>query len=105
MPFRNYILVVQIGTMKCFYRPQRDASLVLWDSPPPPPIKFFRRTSTLMLVKGQFATWVSFLHTQCGLSATMLQAPYHQPTGEPPIWVELEDREELPALTQDSDSD
>ena len=26
------LLVVQIGTMKCFYCPQKDASLVPWDS-------------------------------------------------------------------------
>ena len=31
IPFLS-ILVVQIGTMKCFYCPQKDASVVLWDS-------------------------------------------------------------------------
>ena len=31
MPFLS-ILVVQIGTMKCFYCPQNDASVVHWDS-------------------------------------------------------------------------
>ena len=31
MPFHS-ILVVQIGTMKLFYCPQKDASLVHWDS-------------------------------------------------------------------------
>ena len=50
IPFLS-ILVVQIDTMKCFYCPQKDASVVLWDSlspddhwggdwaavPPPPP--------------------------------------------------------------------
>ena len=31
IPFLS-ILVVQMGTMKCFYCPQKDASVVLWDS-------------------------------------------------------------------------
>ena len=31
LPFLS-ILVVQIGTMKCFYCPQKDVSVVLWDS-------------------------------------------------------------------------
>ena len=31
IPFLS-ILVVQIDTMKCFYCPQKDASVVLWDS-------------------------------------------------------------------------
>ena len=31
IPFLS-ILVVQIGTMKCLYCPQKDASVVLWDS-------------------------------------------------------------------------
>jgi hypothetical protein len=31
IPFLS-LLVVQIGTMKCFYCPQKDASVVLWDS-------------------------------------------------------------------------
>ena len=31
IPFLS-LLVVQIGTMKCFYCPQKDASVVIWDS-------------------------------------------------------------------------
>ena len=36
------ILVVQIGTMKCFYCPQKDASVVLWDSLSPDDQIFLR---------------------------------------------------------------
>ena len=55
IPFLS-ILVVQIGTMKCFYCPQKDASVVLWDSLSPDD------QSTLMLVRGQFVTCVFALH-------------------------------------------
>ena len=36
------ILVVQIGTMKCFYCPRKDASVVLWDSLSPDDQIFLR---------------------------------------------------------------
>ena len=36
------ILVVQIGTMKCFYCPQKDVSLVPWDSLSPTNQTFLR---------------------------------------------------------------
>ena len=41
VPFLS-ILVVQIGTMKCFYCPQKDASVVLWDSLSPDDQIFLR---------------------------------------------------------------
>ena len=40
-PFLS-ILVVQIGTMKCFYCPQKDVSLVPWDSLSPTGQTFLR---------------------------------------------------------------
>ena len=52
---------VQIDTMKCFYFPQKDVSLVPWDSLSPL-IKIFCGTSTLMLVRVQFAISVFALH-------------------------------------------
>ena len=55
MPFLS-ILVVQIGTMKCFYCPQKDASVVHWDSLSRNDQIFLR--DTLMLVRGQFVTCV-----------------------------------------------
>ena len=36
------LLVVQIGTMKCFYCPQKDASVVPWDSLSPDDQTFLR---------------------------------------------------------------
>jgi hypothetical protein len=41
IPFLS-ILVVQIGTMKCFYCPQKDASVVPWDSLTPDDQNFLR---------------------------------------------------------------
>ena len=41
IPFLS-ILVIQIGTMKCFYCPQKDASVVLWDSLSPDDQIFLR---------------------------------------------------------------
>ena len=41
IPFLS-ILVVQIGTMKCFYCPQKDASVVPWDSLSPDDQNFLR---------------------------------------------------------------
>ena len=41
IPFIS-ILVVQIGTMKCFYCPQKDEPVVPWDSLPPDDQNFLR---------------------------------------------------------------
>ena len=41
IPFLS-ILVLQIGTMKCLYCPQKDASMVPWDSLSPTDQKFLR---------------------------------------------------------------
>ena len=41
IPFLS-ILVVQIGTMKCFYCPQKDESVVPWDSLFPDDLSFLR---------------------------------------------------------------
>ena len=42
-------------------------------------IKIFCWTNTLMLVRRQFATYVFALHAPVRSSATILQAPHHQP--------------------------
>ena len=47
-----------------------------------PLIKFFCGTSTLMLVRGQFATCVFALHAAVRSSAACLQAPHHQPPNQ-----------------------
>ena len=77
------MLVVQIGTMKCFYCPQTKR---LWSLGIhcPPMIKFFCRTSTLILVRGQFATCVFTLHAPVRSSAALLQAPHCQPPNQ---WI------------------
>ena len=75
------ILVVQIGTMKCFTAHKKTC---LW-SPGihcPPMIKFFCGTSTLMLVKGQIVTCMFALHAPVRASAAILQAPHHQPPNQ-----------------------
>ena len=82
IPFLS-ILVVAIGTMKCFYCPQKDASVGLWDSLSPM-IKFFRGTSTLMLLRGQFVTCVFALHGPVRSSAAILEAPHRQPPNQ---WI------------------
>ena len=79
-PFMFVMSVVQIDTMKCFYCPQNDVlGFVV-----PPLIKLFCRTSTLMLVRGQFATSVFTLHAAVRSSISVLQAPRHQPPNQ---WV------------------
>ena len=69
IPFLS-VLVLQIGTMKCFYCPQKDASLVPGIHYPPV-IKLFCRTSILMLVRRQFATYVFAVH-----APVLLQPPF-----------------------------
>jgi hypothetical protein len=73
-----FMSVVQIDTKKCFYCPQKDVSLV------PKELLFladqtFLRTSTLMLVRVQFATFVLALHAPVCSSIGVLQAHCHQP--------------------------
>ena len=56
----------------------------LWSIHCPPVIKLFCATSTLMLVRGQFATYVFALHAPVRTSAAILQAPHHQPPNQ---WI------------------
>ena len=75
-------LVVQIGTMKCFYCPQKDASVVPWDSlSPDDPI--FLRDKYPDAGRGHFVTCVFALHAPVRSSA-LLQAPHHQPPNQ---WI------------------
>ena len=82
IPFLS-ILVVQIGTMKCFYCPQKDTSVVPWDSWSADDQMTMspddQMTSTLMLVRGPFVTCVFALHAPVRSSAALLQAPHRQP--------------------------
>ena len=80
IPFLS-ILVLQIGTMECFYCPEKDAPLFPWIHCPPL-IKLFCGTSTLMLVRGQFATCVFALHAPVRSSPAVLTAPHHQPPNQ-----------------------
>ena len=48
----------------------------------PPVIKIFYGTSTLMLVRGQFASYVFALHAPVRSSAAILQVPHHQPPNQ-----------------------
>ena len=80
----SFFMGLQIGTMKCFYCPRKRR--IFW-SPGihcPPMIKLFCGTSTLMLVRGQFATYVFALHAPVRSSAAILKAPHHQPPNE---WI------------------
>ena len=82
IPFLS-ILVVQIGTMKCFTAHKKTC---LWSPgiPCSPMIKFFCGTSTLMLVRGQIVTCMFTLHAPVRSSAAILQAPHHQPPNQ---WI------------------
>ena len=82
IPFLS-ILVVQIGTMKCFCCQQKDAPAVPWDSLSPED-QIFLRDSTLMLVRGQFVTCVFALHAPVRSSAAILQACHRQPPNQ---WI------------------
>ena len=74
-----FTLVVQIGTMQCFYCPQKDAGIRC-----PPLIKLCFGTSILMPVRGQFANFVFALHGPVRSSAAVLRAAHQQ---APNQWI------------------
>ena len=80
IPFLS-ILVVQIGTMKCFYCTQKDTSVVLWDSLSPDD-QIFLRDKYPDAAQGQFVTCVFALHAPVRSSAAIL--PDCQPPNQ---WI------------------